>query len=446
VLQATSIANPHHEGMPMPPSPTKPPPLPTPWNVFNLVASPFFQQPLEFGEYTPRPLTLFVGRTKELAKFEGTIHGADQNGTVQALAGAPGIGKTTLIKELKAKLASDDYFTIDAVVPILPNDTPESLFGRTLGSLYDTILANRPMTSGHAAMMDAQLVVRATRIPTGGLNLTVPGLGGIGATRGTAVSTPKDLMIDGPRIMRDLVQLVLGSGARGVLLHLNNLENLSERDATTAAELLRALRDVMLLHSGLHYVIVGTADAVNAAINRHAQVRSVVSTLVLEPLPIGDVHALLKARYQHLRVSSKKPVIEPIDAAAVAGLYEFFRGDLRGLLKALEDGVSPLIGLAGASVTPLSLASVRPVLKQRYRTELGARADQHRAKQLTVWGKTPTAVHTQKSLAQLWKISQGQVSKALASLLSQGYVVQRPRVGKNAAEYALSGVSRLIFE
>ena len=431
----------------MSPSPTKLPPLPTPWNVFNLVASPFFQQPLEFGENTPRPLTLFVGRTKELAKFERTIHGADQNGTVQALAGAPGIGKTTLIKELKAKLAGDDYFTIDAAVPILPSDTPNALFGRTLGALYDTILANRPMTRGNAAMLDAQLIVRATRITTGGINLTLPGVGGIGGSRGTTVSTPKDLMIDGPRIMRDLVQLVLGSGARGVLLHLNNLENLSDRDATAAAELLRALRDVMLLHSGLHYIIVGTTDAVTAAINTHAQVRSVVSTLVLEPLPLGDVHSLLKARYRHLRVSPKKPVIEPIEAVAVAALYEFFRGDLRGLLKALEDGVSPLIGLAGASVTPLSLATVRPVLKQRYQTELYALADQHRAKQLTAWGKkAPTAVHTQKSLAQLWKISQGQVSKALAYLVSQGYVVQRARVGKDAAEYALSGVSRLIFE
>ena len=145
--------------------------------------------------------------------------------------------------------------------------------------------------------------------------------------------------------MRDLMRMVLGSDARGVVLHLNNLENLSERDATAAAEVLRALRDVMLLHNGLHYILAGTADAVNAAVNTHAQVRNIASTLMLAPLAIPDVHQLLAARYDHLRAARNRPVIPPIEPAAVVSLYQFFGGDLRGLLKALEDGVAPLIGL-----------------------------------------------------------------------------------------------------
>jgi hypothetical protein len=295
-------------------------------------------------------------------------------------------------------------------------------------------------------MADAKTLVRATRLASGGFSVTLPGVGGLGASRSASAVTPKDIMIDGPRIMRDLMRMVQSSDARGVLLHLNNLENLSESDATHAAEVLRALRDVMLLHNGLHYIIVGTADAVNLAVNTHAQVRSIVSTLVLAPLTTEEVHALLRMRYDHLRVDPSRLIVPPVDARAVATLYEFFRGDLRGLLKALEDGVSLLIGLDDTSPRPLTLDELRPVLQQRYAAELDTLAEQTRVAQLTKWGTTaPTMPQTQKSLGTMWKLSQGAVSTAISYFIRQGYVIALPRGGANPIQYVLSGVSRLIF-
>lgn len=420
-------------------------PLPTPWNVYNLVRSPYFQQPLESGEQTPRPLSLFVGRERELRRLRGTVHGAGDNATIQAIAGAPGVGKTTLVKELKAFALEDGYLTTDSYVALLPDDTPGELFGRVLGALYDTVLANRPQSGDNPAMADAKLLVRATRLTSSGFSLPIPGVGSIGASRGTSALLPKDIMIDGPRIMRDLSLMIQNSDARGALLHLDNLENLSESDAERAAEILRALRDVMLLHNGLHYLIVGTIDAVNAAVNTHAQVRSIVSTLILDALTIHEVHDLLRARYDHLRVDRSKPAVPPVDDAAVATLYDFFRGDLRGLLKALEDGVSPLIGLDDAA-PPLGITELRSVLQQRYAAELEALPEQTRVVQLTKWGTTaPGSAQTQKSLAALWRLSQGRVSAALSYLVRQGYVIALPRSGGDPIQYTLSGVARLIF-
>lgn len=421
-------------------------PLPTPWNVYNLSRSPFFQQPLESGEETPRPLSLFVAREAELGRLRGTIHGAGQNGTVQAIAGAPGIGKTTLVKELKSLVIDDGYLTTDAYVAILPDETPEGLFGRVLGALYDTMLANRPQSGDNPAMADAKILVRATRIGSGGFNVSAPGLGGIGASRGTTVVTPKDIMIDGPRVMRDLVRMVQGSDARGVMLHLNNLENLGESDATRAAEVLRALRDIMLLHNGLHYLIVGTTDAVHTAVNTHAQLRSIVSTLALPALTIDEVHRLLQARYTHLRADDTRAAIPPVATTAVDALYDFFAGDLRGLLKALEDGASPLIGLDGDRGHSLTLDELRHPLRHRYAAELAALPEQTRVRQLEKWGTTtPYVPQTQKSLGKLWKLSQGPVSTAINYLVGQGYVIARPRIGAEPTQYVLSGVSRLIF-
>lgn len=318
-------------------------PLPTPWNLYNLLGSPYFRETLETAEGSWRPLGLFVGREAELAELRGRIHGAGEMSSRRAVAGLPGMGKTTLVQELKAAVLEDGHLTTDALVPILADDTAESVFGRVLGALYDTILVNRPHTVGNKAMQDAQLLVRADRLASGGGSISVMGIGG-GVTRGATVLTPRDIMIDGPRVMRDLMNLVRGSDARGVLLHLNNLENLSESDTENAAEVLRSLRDPMLMHSGLHYVVVGTTEAVNTVVNTHAQVRTTFSTLVLDPLAVEDVHRMLHARYEHLRLDPARPPVPPAAPEAVAALYELFRGDLRGLLKALDDGVSPLLG------------------------------------------------------------------------------------------------------
>jgi hypothetical protein len=426
-------------------------PLPTLWNLYGLTGSPFFQDTLEAAETSSRPLTLFVGRKAELGRLRGAIHGAGDRSSRQAVAGAPGIGKTTLVQELKARLLDDGYMTTDAVVPILARDTGEAVFARVVGAVYDTILVNRPMTVHHKAMQDAQIMVRAERLGSGGANVSLFGIGG-GVARGTTVLSPRDIMIDGPRILRDLMGLVRGSDARGVVLHLNNLENLSESDATGAAEIMRSLRDPMLMHDGLHMVLVGTIEAVNTVVNTHPQVRTTFSTLVLEPLEITDVHRMLAERYAHLTME-ERPVVPPVTKEAVDALYRLFGGDLRGLLKALDDGVTPLIGITGTESTvgatpvrPLTIDELRPVLQQRYAAHLASLPEQNRVQQLTRWGATaPGQTHTQKSLKELWGVSQAAVSGALAFLTQQGYVIALPRSGAGPTQYSLSGVARLIF-
>ncbi|HET7464345.1 MAG TPA: AAA family ATPase [Longimicrobium sp.] len=398
-----------------------------------------------------RPLSLFVGRHRELATLRTTIHSAGQRSSRQAVAGSPGVGKTTLVQELKGSLLGDGYLTTDAVVPVLAGDSAESLFARVLSAIYETIVVNRPMSVHSKAMQDAQVVVRAERLGTGGGSVSVLGFGA-GMTRGATVLSPKDILIDGPRILRDLMLLVRELDARGVILHLNNLENLSESSASRAAEVLRSLRDPMLMHDALHVVMVGTTEAVNTVVNAHAQVRTVFGTLVLGPLEIREVHRMLAERYAHLALGDRQAVA-PVTDDAVEALYQLFGGDLRGLLKALEDGVTPLIGIAGTQppaepnpVRPLTIDELRPVLQQRYAAHLASLPEQNRVQQLTRWGQTaPDELYTQKSLKVLWNVSQPAVSGALSFLTQQGYVVALPRNGAGPTQYALSGVSRLVF-
>lgn len=169
-------------------------------------------------------------------------------------------------------------------------------------------------------------------------------------------------------MLRDLLRYAISQGARGIVLHLNNLENLSEADASRAADLLRGIRDQALLHDGLHLIVVGTTDAVRTVVQSHTQIRSVFSNpLVLEPLVLADVEKLLVNRYGALQLDQSRPWHPPVETAVVQRLYELFRGDLRGLLKALEDGITSLLGLtsAGAEAAPVGLEDLLLTLRQR---------------------------------------------------------------------------------
>jgi hypothetical protein len=422
--------------------------LPTSWDLYNLSASPYFHTPLEATESSPHPLSLFVGREPELATLLDNIASAGRASSRQAIAGVPGVGKTTLVKELKARLHQAGYLTTDTVVPVLADDDLPLLFGRILSALYDTIVANRPYASGNRALEAAETLVRSARIPTGGGGFSVLGIGA-SATKGTTVLGPKDVRLEGPKVAYDLAQFVLGTDARGVVLHLNNLENLTEKDAVHAADLLRDLRDMLLTHHGLHFIVTGTPDAVTTAIDTHPQVRSHFEVLQLEPLTVTEVHELLRRRYEHLRLEPKRAPVPPVENAVVAHLHGLYRGDLRGLLQALETGVKPLLTLNAADGTPrpATVEAVRATLQERYAREISRKLDPVRAKQLTKWGETdPAASMTQAKLQTLWGLkSQGSTSTAINALVAAGYALALPREGKKAVQYVLTGVSRLIY-
>ena len=121
----------------------------------------------------------------------------------------------------------------------------------------------------------AQQLVRSFRLQGGGAHLSVAGFGG-GASRSAVISNPPSaLILDGPRLLRDLLNGALTKGSQGVLLHLNNLANLTEAATERAADVLRSIRDQALLLDGLHLVVVGTTDAVGTVVQRHTQIRSV---------------------------------------------------------------------------------------------------------------------------------------------------------------------------
>ena len=418
-------------------------PLPNLWGLYNLRSSPFFQATLR-ADSDATPLRLFVGRQRERQLLLTTI--GSSASSRQAVAGRPGIGKTTLVQTVKADAQAEGYWSSDEIIPMSAEGASEHLLGQLLSGVYDAVLANCPTAAG-PAVEAAQQLVRSIRLRGGGLTLSVFGVG-LGGSQSESVATPPGaLLLDGPRVLRDLLRYALGRGARGIVLHLNNLENLSEADASRAADLLRGIRDQALLHDGLHLIVVGTTDAVRTVVQSHTQIRSVFSDpLVLEPLELAAVMQLLAHRYEALQLDPARPWRPPVAEPVVQKLYELFRGDLRGLLKALEDGITALLGLtsAGADVAPVGLDDLLLTLRQRNLAELQDQLGESAWERLVAWAQVnPASMQTQAQLVALWAVKQPSVSQTLQQLIEAGAVEALPRRGREAIRYLMTGTARL---
>ncbi|PZU98195.1 MAG: hypothetical protein DCF24_11220 [Cyanobium sp.] len=108
------------------------------------------------------------------------------------------------------------YWTSAEIIPITADLASEDLIGLLLAGTYDAVLASKPQASG-AALAAAQQLVRTIRLRGGGFTVSAAGFGAGGTNTQAVSSPPGALVLDGPRV-----------------LHLNNLENLSEVNAARA--------------------------------------------------------------------------------------------------------------------------------------------------------------------------------------------------------------------
>ena len=370
--------------------------LPNLWYVCGFRSRPYFQDELQEGS-TTNPLTLFVGRETEKRLLLATI-GSGANSR-QAVAGFSGVGKTTLVHAVKADARKANYCIADNYISITPQHSSDVLLGQIICGIYYAILVSKPELESQQAMKDARPlveIIQQQNIASGGLVLTAP------------------------NIIENLVKCALEK-SNGVLLHLNNLENLSESDAIRAADLLRSVRDTGLMKEGLHWIVVGPTSAIRTVINRHPQIRNVFSyTINLKELTLPDVHKMLENRYKMLQSDPNIPFQKPVDDDVVNYLYQFFRGDLREMLRSLENVVQRVLLESRTNALPLSLNSFLALMRALIQDELDALEESvgpANWDRIVTWSRRdPDSTHTQESLQNLWDITNvSNIMKELAA-------------------------------
>jgi hypothetical protein len=423
------------------------------WHVMNLGSTPFFQDPLSPGERAQHPIDLFVGRQEEAHYILSGIGSAQHSRHV--VQGSVGVGKTTLVQYVKAAAAEDGYLADVEAVAVTSAATTDDLRLRILLSAYTALVAHDAGLARRPAMEEVRHILGVERDRAFNVSVGLPAGGSVGA--GTSLrrhTGPGALAVRPERLLRDLSDLLLTlEGVPGILIHINNLENLAEAAQANAARVLRDLRDTALMYSGLHYLFVGTDEAVRAVMTGDERLRSVVSNPgSLRPLRIEEVESLLERRYEHLRLFDDRPVPRPVTQEALRAVYAVFRGNLRGLLQALDEAARVLIGRGDDPTAPMGLEQLRPVLTTIYNRKLESDLDgtqQDQAQKIADRGLD--ALVTAKQMERPFGLRYTATNSALGHLIQKGYIeaageappAKRP--GRPSRKFRLTGAGRLAF-
>ena len=259
------------------------------------------------------------------------------------------------------------------------------------------------------------------------------------------------LTLPARHIIKNLLKFALDKNRfEGAILHLNNIENLNESDTVKAADLLRSVRDTGLMVDGLHLIVVGPTSAVQDVINRHRQIESVfTSVMILEQLTLSDVHKLLKNRHEALKIDSNQPFHRLIEDSIIEELYTVFCGDLRGILKSLDYGIKTLLLKNRNDTVSLlfTLDDFHPIIRELSQQEsekLERNLGDLNWERIVNWAdRDLNSTQTQESLSKMWAVSVGNVLIKIRELIAASAVEVLPKRVERKIQYLLTGSARL---
>ena len=345
------------------------------WRARNLRDNPFFQVALEPSDDARYPIHLFVGRSVEAERILAAMESSDSRSAIQ---GAPGVGKTSLVQYVKARAAEGGIASTEGWVVLGSGADLENVLLQILGEVYFALMgADAGEFQEHEPMKAARQLLLAYELQGGGVTFGIATVSG-GVSRSSSTHAgPGAALVHVPRLLRELAGIALHSrGLRGVLVHLNNLENPTEANAQNASQVLRDLRDHCLLVPGLHYIVAGTDSAVRQVISGQPQLRGVFGVPeIISPLEPDAVQDLLQRRYEYLKINRDEAVPPFVTDDSLTELYRLFKGDLRSTLQALEEAAKRLAPLAEHPTDPMDEHALRRVLKNVYQQMVRARLD-----------------------------------------------------------------------
>ena len=411
------------------------------WTPYGLSDDPFFQAPLQAGDGSgARPMTLFVGRDDELRILANQVVGSMSSRAI--VEGAPGVGKTTFVNRLKTELARHGVLTHAESVRITPRMSPRDFVGEVLKALlqmYATLQAAAGATGLRQAFrrgtqmlqdevgLDGDVIFwrRISRLIAGEDSVAL----GVAGGQRERVQIPAEVKLSLFDELAEALRRLSGPNGRRVLVHVGNLETLTQADACDAARLMQNVRDVFLADWG-HWLFVGTTGIADAIFRPTPQVSSIIGAETqLRPLTPPEVAELLRRRYRHLHLGKEvAPLIPPLDPDTGAALYARYHGHLRAFLMLASRAVhivAPGVPLGEGDV----IDAMAPWYWETLVAQLGI-ADAERLRVL-VGGRALTTEFRVADIVRDSAMTQSSASKLIRRLERVGVIIQTRTEGRS---------------
>ena len=388
------------------------------WELYGLRTNPFLTAPL-LVRGGLLPIDCFVGREKELnrlTKLFGT-----SGGSRILVCGDVGVGKTSLVNYARNKAIQKGQFTPFKEIAVQGNWTPSDFVLNTLYAIHSTIKLqkNRVLDAPLAEKLRGLVELPDTTTAVSGISVAGIGMTVERAARGAHTYSAMALM----DFFQEVLANIRKKTGRDVILHYNNLENLSE---TALRSIFDDLRDALQTEN-THFVFVGNYD-VHSTFQSMPRIASIMTDtpIILEQFTIGEIERVLEIRMRQLRISDKINYITPYRKEALAKLYEIYGGNIRNILNSISTAVIEATGEKPVNLDEATLArTLAGIVESRY-----IQSVPRREKDILLEAVKHLEV-TNQHLSRQTGIARPNISHYTADLQKRGCMYLRRKDGKD---------------
>lgn len=338
-------------------------PEPSIWSIYGLNGNPFTTDPILVKEGF-LPFETFVGRHEEIRTLNTILRMAD--GTRTIVTGDTGVGKTTLVNYIRENaIKKNKFFTHLKEIEVEENWTSGDFIAHTLASIYNTI--DRIKLDDFSEKLKRRLsyLFDIMDISNSGFSVNVLG-SGVGYNSSKQSNTPKITTELLKGLFKAVVEELKRIGFNQIILHYNNLENLSKEKLI---KLFISLRD-FLQNTKVHFVFVG-GEPFPSAIYEEDKVRSifVYGNIELNVFSYEEIIEILEKRIKYLTKKDMR-AFKPYQVGAIKELNKIHEGNIRDILNSLSVAMIEIIKKNPNEPVILTKNKVRAklktILKKRY--------------------------------------------------------------------------------
>lgn len=412
------------------------------WVQYGLESDPYFVNPLASRKDVKFPISLFVGREKETKEVLNWIASSDNSRIV--IEGEAGVGKTTYIQNIKYIAGTkNNYLTYDDQIRIVRDYNSTQfvidIIQIIIYGLYHNHKERIKEFEKDENIVNAKELVETTKKNQWGIGGSILGVGGSVAKTENRV-LPMYQSHQFYSFLEELATSVNNFGFNGIIIHIDNMENLCSESPDVARRFFNDVRDFLLLPN-YHFILGARVGFSDEILGKDDRVRDIFTTpKKLKPLNLVEIHKLLKKRYEHLKIN-KKDFTSPVEDIVIDKYHTLFRGDLRSMFSIICEAIS----ITGEQIQPkpLHYDLINKILQQKYLQFLKSRLLNSKWEILEIL-KDESPPFRQTDLEEKTELSQGRISQIFAELERSKAVICTGTKGKSKW-YDLSGISKIAF-
>ena len=283
------------------------------WHNYGLRSNLYFTEPLLIEQDHDTLVKLFVGREKEKEAISEIIKLG--GGTRFLVIGEAGVGKTSLVNYMRSRTKEVSFFTPSAEIKFLSSWRVDDIIVTTISEMYQELKSYGGDIEDRNLKSQLENVFQLSELL-------------VDVERTFNINTQKLASI-----FNQLVNEIIKSGFKCIILQYNNLDNIKDSDKLLS--LLNDLRE-FLQNRNVIYAFLGD-EKTRDLIELRPRFREifVLEHVYVNNLSNKEIKEIINKRIDYLKIKEYN-FVRPHTEECIDVLFDLYKGNLRSILNSLS--------------------------------------------------------------------------------------------------------------